>query len=948
MSYNKKSIVFIIISSIFFSTNAYEFKKNEFIQHLSNQANASENETFIVKSITFTSDTKLSKEEFFYLTNLKSKIYISLNDLWKSYKNLKRKQRFSQIDIKIKNTLQGRLIHFDIKSNWMFKNIKVKGVLFGKNQYEQLYLQHPGDIFDIQLHEKSIFEIKNFLYEQGYFYFQLDDEIIYRQTDKTISVDIKIKRGNRFKLKNIKFEVFYDSSINENLSRSLNKKCNQLIRHKHFSKNLINRIKNRCKLFINKRDFYVSKISCKYLINKEKKSIEVTFRINASNEKKFQFTGNKFFSGNYLIKNIIEKDKPNWLLTPEIISEQILHEYYKNGFWHTKIKFQKLSNNEYEFSINEGERTIIKQVIVENSEKFFKKVTDHKYYNEDLLNKCIKNLEDYYLENGFLDFKIINRIFTKNPTDNSFTITLLIDQGKQRFLKETRVVLITKKQNISEFSFLKNYENHIETPIPLNLNLVASQREKMLRQLHDLGYWHSKLDLETKIKNLSGNIEKITLIWQITPSEKIKFGKVFFRGNTNVPFKKILNEIEFKEDEKWSKEKLDRSMRNLKNLKVFKQIQIHPQKLSKEHNQKPISITLIDDDPIEMRMRAGYFLTNKNFIMKKDSTAKIGGSLIFKNPLNLADIFSINGDFTRFEKRLNIDYKIPQTFNSKTDSEFKGYYNKYHQITDEGKIKSNYEVSQKGGLVGLIKEFEVNSYYGINLGREQIRTKKISPNIKFSNDLLNKTIPNFFIEPNFLVDKTDNKINPSKGFINFTSIKWMIPDSKKNTSIKFILDQSIFYPIAKKFIAALRFRSGHIFIEKFENISPAERFYLGGPLSVRGYEKDALPPLGENIEIVNGKKEKTYTIQGGSSMINFNFEVRLPLYKDFGGVLFNDIGILSQSGFYGYKKWHPTFGCGLRYQTPIGPIRFDIGWKTKKSFPEDSSYTWYLTIGQAF
>jgi outer membrane protein assembly factor BamA len=62
-----------------------------------------------------------------------------------------------------------------------------------------------------------------------------------------------------------------------------------------------------------------------------------------------------------------------------------------------------------------------------------------------------------------------------------------------------------------------------------------------------------------------------------------------------------------------------------------------------------------------------------------------------------------------------------------------------------------------------------------------------------------------------------------------------------------------YYPLHEKFILAGHLRFGHIFRSKFEKIPPNERFYLGGPNSVRGYDPDALPPYGVSEKIVKGK-----------------------------------------------------------------------------------------------
>jgi len=206
-------------------------------------------------------------------------------------------------------------------------------------------------------------------------------------------------------------------------------------------------------------------------------------------------------------------------------------------------------------------------------------------------------------------------------------------------------------------------------------------------------------------------------------------------------------------------------------------------------------------------------------------------------------------------------------------------------------------------------------------------------------------LPYFFIEPTFIVDRLDDKLDTKKGSLTFASLKFMIPENSTNPTGKIMFEQSFFQPFFKKIIGAARIRLGYIFKREFENIQPIERFYLGGPYSVRGYEKDAVPPLG--VEVVDDKK--IYAIQGGSAMLNGNLELRFPIYKLFKGVVFQDVGVLSQTGFSGLKGiWYPATGFGLRYKTPIGSLRFDIGWKWKYRFVGDSPCAWYLTFGEAF
>ena len=146
---------------------------------------------------------------------------------------------------------------------------------------------------------------------------------------------------------------------------------------------------------------------------------------------------------------------------------------------------------------------------------------------------------------------------------------------------------------------------------------------------------------------------------------------------------------------------------------------------------------------------------------------------------------------------------------------------------------------------------------------------------------------------------------------------------------------------------ALRAKFGHIFKESFSKIMPPERFYLGGANSLRGYLPDRCPPLGKYTD---DSGQVHYVPQGGKSMLNMNMELRCPLIKSLTMALFQDVGVLVDD----VKKINQdksnlsATGVGLRYMTPFGPLRFDVGWKWKKSYPNDSRYSWFLTFGHAF
>jgi len=951
-------VVLIILTSITFFLSTLcatpDSKKTiTFIKNLSQQTGIPTNQPFKIHKITFESDVPFSKEEFFYLTNLTSHRFITLDDIYHAHKQLKQKKRFDVINVSIFTREKQKHLHFKLIAHWTLKKLLISGIWFGKHAYENLYLQHPGEIFDISLHQESLDEMKKLLHQKGYFSCLINDELFYNKKEKSITIKISIQKGLRARIDHSNFivQIPTDTTQETFLANKLQQKLSSFLHNNHYSKKMLTKVKEQIKTILIKQGFPKHHINLKRYVKNKEKQIDLLFTIRIEQKHLFTFEGNHYFSDKQINEKIINFEKPEWLLDSSIIAQQLLHAYYDHGFWQVKVTRKQITTrpNElapyhYHFTIEEGKRIRIANVIVkdattnkeEKNKFFFQPVLNATYYNEKLLNKSINFLKNFYVEHGFWDFTIIDQQYIKENEADTYSIILFVTKGIQRFLDK-----IYTKNN---FDIEKS---ELVTGLPLNPTKLANQRLSILSHFQKQGFWYVDAQPELVATNTSTNV---SVTWNITPGEQVRFGKLYLRGNTRLPFKRIMKEINFMQGDLWDRKKLDYSRKKLKKLDIFKYIEIHPKKISHQQSSKPIILTLVDDNPFELKLRSGYFLTSKNFLLKRESTYKFGGSILIKNPLNLADKLSFNTDVTQFEKDFDFCYQVPHPFNSPIVTQCKAYYHKYVHPLEVGKNDSAYEAIQNGFLLGITKEYREQSYYGISIGNEWIRTSRARGNLKLSKNMINTTIPYFFIEPSLVIDNLDDKINTTKGSLTFCSIKMMVPETTRSITYRIMLEHAMFHHFGNKIVGALRIRWGHMFREKFEEIMPIERFFLGGPSTVRGYSKDTVPPLGKTLkQCLHGKIIEEYTIQGGSSMINGNAELRFPIYKSLGLVLFHDIGVLSQSGFSGFKgKWSPASGWGLRYQTPVGALRFDIGWKWNKSFPQDTRYAWYLTLGQAF
>lgn len=106
---------------------------------------------------------------------------------------------------------------------------------------------------------------------------------------------------------------------------------------------------------------------------------------------------------------------------------------------------------------------------------------------------------------------------------------------------------------------------------------------------------------------------------------------------------------------------------------------------------------------------------------------------------------------------------------------------------------------------------------------------------------------------------------------------------------------------------------------------------------MRGFPFQKLGPLNRNNDPL-----------GGNSLLIGSFEVRYPIYKGLGGVAFFDYGnVYARQWNFKLDEIKYAPGAGLRYDTIIGPIRFDVGYALNPE-PGIKRLQFWISIGQAF
>ena len=136
--------------------------------------------------------------------------------------------------------------------------------------------------------------------------------------------------------------------------------------------------------------------------------------------------------------------------------------------------------------------------------------------------------------------------------------------------------------------------------------------------------------------------------------------------------------------------------------------------------------------------------------------------------------------------------------------------------------------------------------------------------------------------------------------------------------------------------------------EEIRDLPQSERFYAGGDTTVRGFALDQLGVRHTPPDPVHDTIDSNGFPLGGNGLLVLNAELRAPVAHGFGVVGFVDTGnVFSDVSSIDVMELRTAVGSGVRYKSPFGPIRFDLGFKVHR-LPGEGLTAWFISFGQAF
>lgn len=409
----------------------------------------------------------------------------------------------------------------------------------------------------------------------------------------------------------------------------------------------------------------------------------------------------------------------------------------------------------------------------------------------------------------------------------------------------------------------------------------------------------------------------------LAPGPLVTFGKLNITGQDRMSLRRLNKIAGFPEGERFDPEEIETVRKRLRRSGVFSAITLEESDVLGPGNTMDVSLTVVEQKP--RRIGAGFEISNTDGAM-------VSAYWMHRNLLGGGERLRIDGEVSDIQSDtsgLDSEFKLridrPATITADTTA--------YVEATVERMREEDYD-SDTGTLAfGLTHIFSDRLTGDAAILYGKSRVTDASGESEFE-------VIAFPMEIEW--DMRDEPTDAKRGYWLAGNVVPFIGLKDTGTGAQVEGEGRVFRSFGEddRFTLAGRARLGTILGSDIEDTPREYLFYSGGGGSVRGQPYDSL-----GVDVIPGPDGPIRT--GGMSLANVNAEFRFQVRERIGLVAFADFGqVWTESSFQGDSNSHAGAGVGVRYKTPIGPLRFDIAGPV--SGDTGNGVQLYLGLGQAF
>jgi outer membrane protein insertion porin family len=648
-----------------------------------------------------------------------------------------------------------------------------------------------------------------------------------------------------------------------------------------------------------------------------------------------QIKGNKALSKDDIQEVMTIKTKQS--LNQEKIKtdiEKIKTLYDSKGYYNAEIADSVEKDGEKDFrvilDIKENDRVYVRTITFEGNEAYSSKelknmmstseydilnfITDSGLLKRDQLKQDVNKLTAFYFNNGFINSQIAEPEITFDK--KGIYIKIQIKEGKRFKIGKVEIsgdLLVKPRAELLEALKIKQGNNYDREAIMKDMDLLT-------QACNNEGYAYADVNpkIDTKEKE-----QLVDVNFQITKGGLVYINRIGITGNTNTRDKVIRRQLEIVEGDLYSNYKLKNSYGNLNRLRYFEEVDFQTEK-SPDKNKMNVNIRVKEKNTGMFMVGAGYSATDQAVIMAQ---------ITEQNFLGYGQTLSLKASLGSTTNALDLSFIEPWLFDLPLWC--KADIWKYQKIYD------SYTLDTRGvGLtLGYLLWEKVSGYIGYNLSANDIQDVNLTTAPQLIIDQAGERIKSA-VTLSLVRDTTDDIMFPTKGTKASISMQYAgFPLGGDVKLIKYSTGVNAYYSLFWDMVFAAKGRIGYIqnTDDDSSRIPIFERYVLGGINDLRGFR------------YIGPTNSGTDNVIGGTTMLVFNFELVFPFIKDAGmkGVIFYDAGNTWNNGYY-INDLRQSVGCGIRWYSPIGPLRLEYGYVlNRKGLNDDSIGRFEFTIGMS-
>lgn len=669
----------------------------------------------------------------------------------------------------------------------------------------------------------------------------------------------------------------------------------------------------------------------------------------------------------------------------EIIQEgrQNLVSYFQSkGYFDTKVDVNVTTQSGGEsivYSINKGSRNSVDDVDVAGnknipSDELMSHVAvkqagplhliSHGSYSEKLVHQSVKNLEAVYKAAGFSTVKVVPQI--KTESDGDVQVTFRVDEGPRDIIDALNI----QGNDTMPIQQLAPKGLNAGAGNPYSQKLVDEDRANIMARYLELGYLTATFRETVKIAGKDPH--RLIVTYHIYEGPRVVATNIVTVGrqHTNQAF--IDRTAQLQAQRPLTENEMLAAESRLYEPGIFDWAEVDPRRQITTQNQEEVVVKVHEAKRNSITYGFGFEVIkrggsvpsgtvtvpgippvglSKNFATAEQTFYGPRGSFEYtrKNLRGRAETLTVGGLAGRLDQRGNITYQDPH---------FRGT-NWQWDLSGTGEHNSTNAI-----FTSRLGEGSTQLQHALNPDR----TQNLFLRYTFNETGITRLLPGFddlvpvqdrhvrlsTLGASYVRDTRDNSLDAHKGM--YETAEFDVNPSFLGSSVDFLkfLAQAAYYKQLRpnQIVWANSLRIGMESPFNGSHVPLSQEFFSGGGSTLRGFPLNGAGPQ-RTITICGNPADPstcapTTVPVGGNALaiLNSEFRIPVPLKKGLGVVAFYDGGnVFRDIPFQG--QYTNSVGFGIRYATPVGPVRVDIGHLINA--PQGvGSIQYFITLGQAF